>query len=539
MKFKVLLLTILFSINSVINAQLYNSTLVKDFNSITLIGQLNNKLIFYTDEGWWVTDGSKSGEVKLNIPDYGANSVSFKNSIYYTYKPDWQVAGVQIWKTDGTEIGTKKTITLPLAGDINSMFAIEERFFFIVKLFNSQTKEIWVSDGTESGTAKLVSADGTLFQDLWGFTRLSDKVYFRYKEKSTGEEIWVTDGTVSGTKIVKDLNEGAGSGIQGNFPKNSMEMGGYLYFEGYQDNNNYGLFRTDGTENGTTLVSNNCYGNGRFEGAIVIDNVMYFQILSKTIPIGSELWRSDGTSNGTYLISDIKKGTSSGMYHLNNFKKINDKFLFTADDGTNGFELWISDGTESGTQILKNINQKTSGTNSSIPWFEKSNTIMIKGNLIFTADDGLTGREIWVTDGTANGTKIGLDVDKSSYGTEPKSFEFFNDELYFICSNATGKLQSIRKISEATNSIAKLKNELDFTLFPNPIKDILTVKLNNYQKTASIRLFNNSGIEIFNTQMNFSLEEVSQIDLINLEKGIYMVKMTIESGQTFTSKIIK
>jgi len=67
-------------------------------------------------------------------------------------------------------------------------------------------------------------------------------------------------------------------------------------------------------------------------------------------------------------------------------------FLFTADDGVNGEELWISDGTSSGTYMVADINTTALGESSNIHGFamtESGNTAY------FVADDGVHGWEVW------------------------------------------------------------------------------------------------------------------------------------------------
>lgn len=59
-------------------------------------------------------------------------------------------------------------------------------------------------------------------------------------------------------------------------------------------------------------------------------------------PFGSELWITDGTRTGTELIKDINPGENNGVYHTGGLE-VDDKFYFTADDGINGNELWVTD----------------------------------------------------------------------------------------------------------------------------------------------------------------------------------------------------
>jgi ELWxxDGT repeat protein len=59
------------------------------------------------------------------------------------------------------------------------------------------------------------------------------------------------------------------------------------------------------------------------------------------------------------------------------------------DDGIHGRELWVSDGTTEGTAIVKDINP---GEDDSDP----GALVSVNGRLYFAADDGTHGRELWV-----------------------------------------------------------------------------------------------------------------------------------------------
>ena len=104
---------------------------------------------------------------------------------------------------------------------------------------------------------------------------------------------------------------------------------------------------------------------------------------------GTELWKSDGTSAGTVMIKNINPTDSSSPQDLTN---VNETLFFAANNGTNGVELWKSNGTEIGTDIVQDINTGNSGADSSSP----SNLTNVNGALFFAADDGSSGRELWV-----------------------------------------------------------------------------------------------------------------------------------------------
>lgn len=54
------------------------------------------------------------------------------------------------------------------------------------------------------------------------------------------------------------------------------------------------------------------------------------------------------------LVKDIKPGTG-GSFAYSISEVVNDKCYFVADDGKNGDELWITDGTSNGTRLVKNL----------------------------------------------------------------------------------------------------------------------------------------------------------------------------------------
>ena len=70
--------------------------------------------------------------------------------------------------------------------------------------------------------------------------------------------------------------------------------------------------------------------------------------------------------------------------------------LFTARDGMHGRELWVSDGTPSGRSMAKDISP---GPGDSGPgWL-----VAVGGTIFFDADDGEHGRELLDDDGTESG----------------------------------------------------------------------------------------------------------------------------------------
>ena len=79
----------------------------------------------------------------------------------------------------------------------------------------------------------------------------------------------------------------------------------------------------------------------------------------------------------------------------------NGKLLFKADNGIEGMEIWISDGTEGGTSLLKNI---APGATSSNP-----DALTAIGNtLYFRANDGSSGDELSETPRQPDGEALAV-----------------------------------------------------------------------------------------------------------------------------------
>ena len=63
------------------------------------------------------------------------------------------------------------------------------------------------------------------------------------------------------------------------------------------------------------------------------------------------------------LLKDIKAGSANGITSVDKAGiAYNDQFIFAAEDADHGSEIWISDGTSEGTRLLADINPGTGGS---------------------------------------------------------------------------------------------------------------------------------------------------------------------------------
>jgi hypothetical protein len=75
------------------------------------------------------------------------------------------------------------------------------------------------------------------------------------------------------------------------------------------------------------------------------------------------------------------------------------------------------------------------------------------------------------------------------------------------------------------------KNETNFTVYPNPTSG--EVLINSEVAIATIAVFDNLGRKIK------SLQNEKSVSLIELESGIYFIKITSVEGASETLKVVK
>lgn len=133
---------------------------------------------------------------------------------------------------------------------------------------------------------------------------------------------------------------------------------------------------------------------------------------------------------GTVMVADITPGAGgtggqySGPY---NYTTLGDTVFFNASDGVTGLELWKTDGTAAGTALVKDIHP----TDWSIP----SGLTPLGGTLLFSAADvdvpPFRNRELWKSDGTAAGTVQIKDINPGVPESIPSDFVRLGDVVLF------------------------------------------------------------------------------------------------------------
>jgi ELWxxDGT repeat protein len=313
---------------------------------------------------WWRTDGTI--EHTVMIKDIWP-AIDFSGTFYHFTEMGGElyflandgVHGQELWKMDGS-LNPPTMVKDIYDGDCEygyfyptNLTAVDGTLYFSasVDACNSGAR-LWKTDGTEAGT-KMVS-DKTIPQTLSDFIGVDNTLYFIGYNSGTYSELWKSNGTDAGTMLVKDIEPNGSSLIS-----NMVLMNGELYFKAFNWEHGHELWKSDGSEAGTVLVKDifpgppsGSLGSANPSSLTNINGSLFFAADDGTN--GKELWKSDGTNAGTVIVKDITPGITD-TFGLSFFTPLNGELLFRADDSFHGNELWTSNGTAEGTAILQDI----------------------------------------------------------------------------------------------------------------------------------------------------------------------------------------
>ena len=296
--------------------------------------------------------------------------------------------------------------------------------------------ELWRSDGTEDGTYMVKDIYPGKDSGFWSDITtkpivFNDNVFFIGRTETTGIELWKSDGTEEGTVLVKDLKEGTGDSSITHFTIFNDEL---FFIARSPDFNKLEIFKTDGTEEGTVQVTHIHENNGGVAGPLVeVNGKLYFSAGDRD-EYGSELWVTDGTESGTEMVANINdNATNNGDASVSRLFGDGDLVYFAAQDVYgNGYEPWVYDTTapvsSTNPQMLMDVYPgQSSGVIYDSPSYMKAGDSVV----FFARQDGFSYYDLFVTDGTPDGTSLLVDFDSAISDSMFDGGTTFNGEAYF------------------------------------------------------------------------------------------------------------
>ncbi|HKK09482.1 MAG TPA: hypothetical protein VJ939_01540, partial [Bacteroidales bacterium] len=294
----------------------------------------------------------------------------------------------ELWRSDGTEAGTYAVMDLNPEGSANphSFEDLNNELFFLADSM-SVTNQLFKTDGTEEGTEWIANVDDEGMENNHMLTVSGGLLYYRTYRPTIGLELWTPDGTPGGTGMVTDICENLPS-----YPHELIDFNGTLIFAAKNCSaSGDALYRSDGTSDNIIMS-----GEKNPAGIISVGDTLYFRNTFEDL--GSELARSTGIPGSIEMIQDIRPGAwGSEIYHLT---QVDTLIFFRATHPDFGAELWAYNQNTGVANLVKDIWPGSSG--SSFP----DELVSYQGKLIFQAHDGIYGQELWISDGTEEGTKM-------------------------------------------------------------------------------------------------------------------------------------
>ncbi len=355
--------------------------------------------------------------------------------------------GRELWKTDGVTTTLVANIAVGAArSDPQYLTEFNGELFFSADNGSFASgfvgRELWKSSGLGAVLVKDIFTGGI---GVLGITNsgtpeeltVSNGILFFRATDAEGVELWKSNGSVGNAVRVANIFAGS-SGIppqpNSSTPTHLRDFGGTLFFAAATAAGNE-LWESDGTGAGTMIVAdiNAGAGSSNPENLLVVGSKIFFS--ANDGAAGTELWTYPGSGGGATLVLDIRGGPSSSLPR--EFRALGSTLVFQANDGLVGAELWRSNGTGAGTTLVKDINP----AGSSSPAALTAITGACGSGLVFRANDGASGVELWRTDGSVSGTSLVQDINPGPLGSNPGLFVPSGLIVFFRCNDGTNGVE--------------------------------------------------------------------------------------------------
>jgi trimeric autotransporter adhesin len=378
------------------------------YNGIASMTTTNNLVYFWArdqNEGFllWSTDGSLDNTKFVKDFDQGQNN-SYSTTMgklgnyLFVYIETW--TGVQLWRTDGTALGTVLIDDNPI-GFTNFIEFNNELF-----AYGSSLSKI-----PFDGPMELISnGDFTDAKVINGF------MFFSAQNNNTGLEPWMSDGTTSGTHIIKDIKHGFDSSN----PEILGTIGGKIVWivTDYEHGRELYICDVNG-ENMQLLKDLNSKTNDSNPYSFTKqDDKIIFNAYTESN--GSEIYSYNKLDNSFNFI-DLYTGIGSS--NPRSFTEIDGYHYFIADDSTHSIEFWNWTNEINDATLVKDLS----------PSFEPDNfndVHIVNNRVLFTAIDSFYQRNLYSLSPGPVATIEKLIL--PNYLEKYKQFAELNGEIYFI-----------------------------------------------------------------------------------------------------------
>ncbi|HEV7671297.1 MAG TPA: ELWxxDGT repeat protein [Thermoanaerobaculia bacterium] len=428
------------------------------------IEPIGDAVFAVTSEGVWRTGGTPETTARLDFPFGLIQTVVARPGRLFGLSYEGQ--GAFVWTTDGTAAGTRR-VHLP-RGPKPDLYGLVG--FLDGVLFSRGARELWQLEPIASGQGGTGFVAERLheFQPENGGSGPSDQIVFSgrllFASLANPESRWLysSDGTAAGTTALRAIENSPYLAPGGAYEPGTpliARAGARVFF-----NTAGALWSSDGTRKGTKAWRGSSFPSFRMNapigflgGQLVFSATVDLDLYPQRCPPGeAEPWVSDGVRRMERLVNLNPFYYEPDGFCLNTAyssspgrgARIGPIALFAADDLVHGRELFATDGTKDGTRLVADIDPRVTPVDGSellprpLHFFgigsDPSDPVRAGSLAFFAADDGTTGRELWVSDGTSRGTRQVADLMPGAGSSSPRDLVATGDAVYFFAANPPG-----------------------------------------------------------------------------------------------------
>ncbi|MFL6197611.1 MAG: ELWxxDGT repeat protein [Thermoanaerobaculia bacterium] len=409
--------------------------------SISGFTRLGSRAVFLRGEpdaglSLWITDGTVEGTSALGVlcpPCQTAVALGSNGNVaFYKVDASYPVYETAIWRTDGTPAGTfPLTNDLPMATGSPPAGSIRGGLLFFTACTPELGCELWSSDGSREGTAPvgeivpgpgsadiqeiaaagdraflIVGVPGGYPAALWvadgtarGLQRLrtapeakglvagADRAFF-LAWNGRRWEVWASDGTAAGTRPVTRLGQRARLVL----PENATLtlLGGRVWFVADDGAHGFELWSADMQPGSLRRASDFQAPNpGITDFAKAGDRIVFVEGGYSGSP---KLWSSRRDFRSAAQLTGCPGGCPEPIGPLASLDA--HRLVFYGHDREGG-GIWVTDGTAAGTRLLQRTVERS-----------LSQAVSLDGLALIEITEEYETGQLWVTDGTAAGTSL-------------------------------------------------------------------------------------------------------------------------------------
>lgn len=337
--------------------------------------------------GLWRSDGTPEGTYQISAVQPWQNSwpqgapfrVLGGRLLFYGHAPGTSPEiFASLWATDGTAEGTSEI--WPMESPWNLTICGSWAYFSAGDL----PREVFRTQGTAESTVKVPTPADLTMPGPFGRQACAGSSFVLAGTNETyGTEPWIASET--GLTLLADIAPGPASSLELSYLDLWAGTGPFLATIGdalllLANDGIHGSepWISDGTPQGTHLVTDSIpgpLGISLSEGSqpiprAVVGSAMLYR--ERALDGRIRVWRTDGTAPGTFPVADLEAQTSSVVPPIEPFgiwsplgvscmRPAGEGLLFAANDGAVGTELWYTSARTGQTDLLLDLTPGPSG----------------------------------------------------------------------------------------------------------------------------------------------------------------------------------